>query len=101
MHLVLSELFYHRSDQTNSGNNMFESLIKSMLPADFSIEENIEKFNQLVSAARGVAETVFRIEQKLDSEIVTLRDRVARLEAPDAIVVPLEGERNDHGSFDH
>jgi AmiR/NasT family two-component response regulator len=73
---------------------MLESLLKSMLPADFDMNAYIVKGQQAMQAAVSTAQGVFRIEQKLDAELVNLRERVAALES----VHQTNGVSNDNGS---
>lgn len=77
------------------------SIIKSFMPADFDMEKEIERFRQLVTYAQDVAQRVQRIEQKIDSEIVTLRTEVAALSQQVASLRSQEGEHNGNGSDSH
>jgi len=78
-----------------------DSIIQSLLPADFDMEASIAQFKNAMNACVEIRDTVQRVEQKLDSEIVTLRERVALLESPAGIVQPNEGVSNDDRSIDH
>ena len=70
---------------------MLESLLKSMLPDGFDMNAEFERIRVGIAAAVTVSQTVARIEQKLDSEIVRLNERVAALES----VHQTNGENND------
>lgn len=76
---------------------MLEMLIKNLLPADFDMADNIAKAQNFMANIQLIANGVQRIESKIDSEIVTLRDRLTALES----VHQTEGERNDDGSNDN
>jgi hypothetical protein len=73
---------------------MLEMLIKNLLPADFDMADNIQKAQNFMANIQLIANGVQRIEQKLDAEIVSLRDRLTALES----VQQTEGERNEHGN---
>lgn len=78
-----------------------DSIIQSLLPADFDMEASILQFKTAMNACVEIRDTVQRVEQKLDSEIVTLKEKVAALESSSGIVQPIEGVSNDNGSVDH
>lgn len=78
---------------------MFAMMLKSFLPPDLDMDKEIERFRQLVEAAQSVAAGVHRIEQKVDSEIVTLKERVGNLELQLAIVPSPNGESNGNRSY--
>lgn len=80
---------------------MIASMLKSFLPDDFDMEKSIRDAQQLMTDFRAIAEGVTRIEQKIDSEIVTLRGEVARLALQVGTLPLTSGESNDDGSHDH
>jgi hypothetical protein len=80
---------------------MIASMLKSFLPDDFDMEKSIRDAQQLMTDFRTIAETVTRIEQKIDSEIVTLRGEVAALTLKVGTLPLTPGESNDDRSHDH
>jgi hypothetical protein len=79
------------NDQTTSGKIMLQSMLMSMLPDGFNLDEFIQQAQQFMQHTRDIAETVKRTEQKIDAEIAVLRDRVNALES----VHQTNGDSND------
>jgi hypothetical protein len=73
---------------------MFQNMLMSMLPEGFNLDEFIQQANLFMQNTRIIAETVQRTEKKIDSEIVTLRERVAALES----VHQTNGVSNDYSN---